>query len=182
MQPVKNESGSVIVLVTLMIVLLMVIVGLGLDTGQLTYTRNQGQSAVDAAALAAVSALPSRDPNQVSARAVAFNATNDYVASGTDALKSTDVSYVYYNFTTNNVERYNEPIATANGVRVAREGGHGITTPMFLTPLMNLLGMSTPGTQNVNVSAVATITAKPAIPIALWSNVCGASGKKKPPK
>ncbi len=125
MQHVKNESGSVIVLVTLMIVLLMVMVGLGLDTGQLTYTRNQGQSAVDAAALAAVSALPSRDPNQVSARAVAFNATNDYVASGTDALKSTDVSYVYYNFTTNSVERYNEPIATANGVRVAREGGHG---------------------------------------------------------
>ena len=91
MQPVKNESGSVIVLVTLMIVLLMVIVGLGLDTGQLTYTRNQGQSAVDAAALAAVSALPSRDPNQISARALGFNATNDYVASGTDALKSTVV-------------------------------------------------------------------------------------------
>ena len=179
MQPVKNESGSVIVLVTLMIVLLMVIIGLGLDTGQLTYTRNQGQSAVDAAALAAVSALPSRDPNQVSARAVAFNATNDYVASDADALKSTDVSYVYYNVTTKNVERYNEPIATANGVRVAREGGHGITTPMFLTPLMNLLGMSTPGTQNVNVSAVATIAAKPAIPIALWSNVCGAPGEEK---
>ena len=179
MQPVKNESGSVIVLVTLMIVLLMVIVGLGLDTGQLTYTRNQGQSAVDAAALAAVSALPSRDANQVNARAVGFNATNDYVASGADALKASDVSYVYYNFTTNNVERYNEPIATANGVRVAREGGHAITTPMFLTPLMNLLGISTPGTQNVSVSAVSVISARPSIPIALWSNVCGADGVEK---
>jgi hypothetical protein len=44
---------------------------------------------------------------------------------------------------------------------------------------MNLLGMSTPGTQNVSVSAVATITAKPAIPIALWSNICGAVGEEK---
>ena len=179
MHLVKNDSGSVIVLVTLMIVLLMVIVGLGLDTGQLTYVRNQGQSAVDAAALAAVSALPSRDPNQVSARAVAFNATNNYVDTNPDALKSTDVSYVYYNFTTNDVERYNEPIATANGVRVAREAGHAITTPVFLTPLMNLFGTSTPGTQNVSVSAVATIIAKPAIPIAVWSNVCGAPGEEK---
>jgi len=179
MQPVKNESGSVIVLITLMIVLLLVIVGLGLDTGQLTYVRNQGQSAVDAAALAAVSALPSRDPSQVNARALAFNSKNDYVASGADPLKSTDVSYVYYNFSTNDVERYNEPIATANGVRVAREAGHGITTPVFLTPLMNLFGTSTPGTQNVSVSAVATIMAKPAIPIAVWSNVCGAPGEEK---
>src|SRR5918993_270283 len=104
MQPVKNESGSVFVLITLMIVLLMVIVGLGLDTGQLTYVRNQGQSAVDAAALAAVSALPSRDPSQVNARALAFNSKNDYVASGADPLKSTDVSYVYYNSTINDVE------------------------------------------------------------------------------
>jgi Flp pilus assembly protein TadG len=179
MQPVKNESGSVIVLITLMIVLLMVIVGLGLDTGQLTYVRNQGQSAVDAAALAAVSALPSRDPSQVNARALAFNSKNDYVASGADPLKSTDVSYVYYNSTTNDVERYNEPIATANGVRVAREAGHAIATPVFLTPLMNLFGTSTPATQNVSVSAVATILAKPAIPIAVWSNLCGAPGEEK---
>ncbi len=179
MRNVTNDRGAVLVFVTLMIVVLMIMVGLGLDTGQLTYVRNQGQSAVDAAALAAVSALPSRDPNQVNARAVGFNATNDYAGSGADALKSSDVSYVYYNFTTNAIERYNEPIATANGVRVAREAAHGITTPTFLTPLMNLMGIATAGTQNVNVSAVATVTAKPAIPIAIWSNVCGATGEEK---
>ena len=57
MRAQKNERGSVLVFVTLMIVLLLVMVGLGLDTGQLTYVRNQGQAAVDAAALAAVSAI-----------------------------------------------------------------------------------------------------------------------------
>ncbi len=41
--------------------------------------------------------------------------------------------------------------------------------------MLNLLGISTGATQEVNVSAVATITAKPAIPIALWSNQCDGS-------
>jgi Flp pilus assembly protein TadG len=172
MQTIRNERGSVLVFMTLMIVLLLVMVGLGLDTGQLTYVRNQGQAAVDAAALAAVSALPSRNPTEVANRAAAYNSENDYVESPTNAIGSTNVSYVKYDFTTNSITNYNEPIGTANGVRVALEGAKSITTPMFLTPLMNLLGIATAGTQNLNVSAVSTITSKPAIPIALWSNVC----------
>src|SRR5918992_5077198 len=92
MQPIKTERGSVIVFVTLMIVLLMIMVGLGLDTGQLTYVRNQGQAAVDAAALAAVSALPSRSDAQVKTRAAMFNPTkanpdsNNYVESATNKI------------------------------------------------------------------------------------------------
>jgi uncharacterized membrane protein len=35
MKPIKNERGSVIVFVTLMVVILLIMVGLGLDTGQL---------------------------------------------------------------------------------------------------------------------------------------------------
>ena len=62
MNSIHNEQGSVIVFVTLMIVLLLIMVGIGLDTGQLTATRSQGQAAVDAAALAAVSGLPYSDP------------------------------------------------------------------------------------------------------------------------
>jgi hypothetical protein len=46
---------------------------------------------------------------------------------------------------------------------------------MFLTPLLNLLGVTTAGTKDVDVSAVATIQTKPAIPIALWSGVCNGS-------
>src|SRR5437016_9062936 len=59
MQSIKNERGAVIVFVTLIIVLLLVMVGMGLDTGHLAYVRSQGQPAVDAAALAAASAIPS---------------------------------------------------------------------------------------------------------------------------
>ena len=53
MQPLKNEQGYALVFMTLMIVLLLIMVGMGLDTGHLAYIRSQGQPAVDAAALAA---------------------------------------------------------------------------------------------------------------------------------
>ena len=172
----NNQRGAVLVWVTLMIVVLLIMVGVGLDTGQITYTRSQAQSAVDAAALAAVSGLPARDASQIAARATSFNTDNDYVGSSSNGITSSDVSYVHYDFTTNTIDRYNEPIATANGVRVARETDHAITTPVFLTPLMNLLGLTTAGTQKVNVSAVATITTVPSIPITIWSSVCGANG------
>ena len=52
MQPAKNEQGYALVFMTLMIVLLLIMVGMGLDTGHLSYVRSQGQPAVDAAALA----------------------------------------------------------------------------------------------------------------------------------
>ncbi len=150
-------------------------VGLGLDTGQLTYVRNQGQAAVDAAALAAVSGLPSRVAAQVENRAMGFNSTNNYVEIQTNPITAANVSYVQYDYATNTITNYAANINTANGVRVALEtatNNSAITTPMFLTPLLNLLGIITAGTKDVNVSAVATIQAKPAIPIALWSGIC----------
>jgi len=69
-----------------------VMVGLGLDTGQITYVRNQGQAAVDAAALAAVSGLPSRTPAEVQARAAAYNSKNSYVESPTNQIDAATVS------------------------------------------------------------------------------------------
>jgi Flp pilus assembly protein TadG len=180
MRTLRNERGSVLVFMTLMIVLLLIMVGLGLDTGQLTYVRNQGQAAVDAAALSAVSGLPqavaSNNPAEVESRAVAYNSKNDYVESPTNPITKANVSYVTYDFATNTITDYNATLLTPpNGVRVALEAanGGGITTPMFLTPLLNLFGSSASPTQDVNVSAVAVITAKPAIPIALWSGRCG---------
>jgi Flp pilus assembly protein TadG len=176
MKILRNQSGAVMVFVTFMIVLLMIMVGMGLDTGQLSYTRSMGQAAVDSAALSAVSGLPSRDAAQVTARTAEFNSINDYTGSSKNLLAGANVSYVKYDFASNTITNYNEPIATANGVRVALEGGSAIKTPMFLTPLMNLFGTKTSGVQNVNVSAVATITTRPAIPIALWSNNCLQNG------
>ena len=173
-----NERGSVLVFITLMIVLLMIMVGMGLDTGQLIYTRAQGQAAVDAAALSAVSALPSRIAAQVENRAAQYNSKNDYVGSPGNAIAGTNVSYIRYDFTTNTITNYAEPIATANGVRVGLEQAtnSAISTPAFLTPLLKLFGGSAQGTNNVSVSAVSVTTSRPSIPIVLWSDMCTGSG------
>jgi len=136
----------------------------------LTYVRNQEQAAVDAAALSAVSGMPISDA-EVKARAAYYTGKNDYVGSPSNVIGAPNVSYVTYNFKNNAIKDYNVSFAGANGVRVALEDTTAVTTPMFLTPLMNLLGAAAAPTQKVNVSAVATITSKPAIPIALWSNI-----------
>jgi len=175
MKTLKNEQGTVIVFATLMIVLLLVMVGLGLDTGQLTYVRNQGQAAVDSAALTAVTGLPFRDDDQVKSRARGFNSQNTYAGSATNMIGNDDVSYVQYDFATNTITNYAANVNTANGVRVALESTSSISTPMFLTPLFNLMGIPTEKNKNVNVSAVSVITTKPAVPIALWSGVCNGS-------
>lgn len=168
----RNERGSALVFVTLVMVLLLFMVGMGLDAGYITYSRNLGQAAVDSAALSAVSALPSGDHDQVVARARQFNSTNDYVGSPTNSISSTNVTYVRYDYDSNRIVEYGAPIGTANGVRVSLEGGNAISTPAFLTPLFRLFGASVSSSNNVNVSAVATISSKPSVPLALWSSLC----------
>jgi Flp pilus assembly protein TadG len=179
--PTNNERGSVLVFVTLMVVLLLILVGMGLDTGQLTYTRSQGQAAVDAAALAAVSGLP-LGAGEVNSRVAAFNTVNDYVGNATPANRITgsNVTYVSYNSTTGAITAL-PGIAGANGVRVALEqtnpytgtgANTAIATPAFLTPLMKLFGHNAPASNNVNVSAVAALSAIPGIPIAIMEKVC----------
>ena len=170
----RNQRGSVLIFATLMIVLLFIMVGMGLDTGQLTYVRSQSQAAVDAAALSAVSGLTISDA-EVKARAAVYTSKNDYVGSPSNAIGSTNISYVQYDFTKNAITNYGVPFTGANGVRVALESSSAVKTPMFLTPLMNLLGINTSGTQSVSVSAVSVITSKPSIPIALWSSQCNGS-------
>jgi uncharacterized membrane protein len=92
MSSMSNDKGSVLVFVTLMIVLLMIMVGMGLDTGQLTYTRATGQTAVDAAALSAVSAIPTRNLGEVQARATAFATENTHLDSNNNPIKGTNVT------------------------------------------------------------------------------------------
>ena len=181
MKTLNDEQGSVLVFITLMIVLLMIMVGMGLDAGQLAYSRATGQTAVDAAALSAVSALPSRVAAQVEARAAAFNSKNNSVGSPTNTIGSANVSYVDYDFTTNQITNYAAPIATANGVRVALEqsSGTAIATPAFLTPLFKLFGGTASGANQVSVSAVSVITARPSIAIALWDSQCLSGGGTK---
>lgn len=184
MSSLNNDKGSVLVFITLMIVLLMIMVGMGLDTGELVYTRSTGQAAVDAAALSAITALPSaqvaNDENIVVSRATAFVSKNDYTGSSKNPITKTNVSYVKYDFGANKITNYGVAMGVANGVRVALEqsAGTAIATPAFLTPLFNLFGGSAPGSNNVSVSAVSVMTGRPSIPIAMWSTMCSGSSTK----
>jgi Flp pilus assembly protein TadG len=155
MRKMKNERGSVLVFITLMMVLLFVMVGLGLDTGHLAYIRSQGQPAVDAAALAAVNAIPTGSINNVYARAAQLNydsstkVGNNYLNSPNNKIGQNNVTLIKYDGSTNPPTiTAAASIADANGVRIALEttnpyGGSGNTpmkSPLFLTPLFNLLG------------------------------------------
>jgi Flp pilus assembly protein TadG len=178
---VGNQRGSVLVFVTLMITLLLIMVGLGLDTGQLTFVRSQGQRSVDAAALAGASAVPGGADLEVYNRVAAFNSTNakalnDYVGSSQAAnkLSSSHVTFIVYDKSKNTITKVDNALA-ANGVRVALENtnpyngpvGGAMTSPLFLTPLLNLLGSSISGSQSVSVSAVAYTEPIPGLPIAI---------------
>ena len=178
MKFLNNESGSIIVFFTLLVVLLLIMVGLGLDTGWVAYTRSQGQPAVDAAALVGASGLPTGKATEIQNRIEALNTSNDYVKNLSNPIDGTvngsNVTLVSYNFTTGEITKANT-VGEANGVRVALEtnnpyGGspnRAINTPVFLTPLLNWFGAGVQGTQNVSVSAVAVNSLIPSFPVVI---------------
>lgn len=170
---VAGSRGSVLVFVTLMIVLLMIMVGMGLDSGWMTYVRSQGQPAVDAAALSAASGLI-QGTTEVETRAAAFNTTNNYVGSGGNSIGPDNLTYIKYDEGKRSIAKVDP--ALANGVRVALEnnnpyGGTSaaspIVSPLFLTPLFNLFGANISGAANINVTAVAYLKNRPGFPLAL---------------
>jgi Flp pilus assembly protein TadG len=184
----RNERGTVLVFVTLMITLLLVMVGMGLDTGHLAYVRSQGQPAVDAAALAAAAAVPTANWTTITEQAMKFNPGgnnpgpgNDYVGSPNNKITENNVTLVRYDHKTGAITTSGVTMANANGARVALENsnpyggtaGAAMQSPLFLTPLFNLLGQNTKTTANVSVSAVAAIRALPGLPIAVASELCG---------
>jgi Flp pilus assembly protein TadG len=175
----RNDSGSVLVFITLMITLLMVMVGMGLDTGWLTYGRSQGQRAVDMAALAGAAGLAKGDAASIEKNIEGLN--NDYIKEGANPIDGSvagkNVMLVRYDKATGVIVPESN-IDLANGVRVALEkdkpvaygggsSGTSISAALFLTPLFNLLGLSTPGTADINVSAVSVYSTIPGIPLAL---------------
>jgi Flp pilus assembly protein TadG len=187
MKPVKNERGFALVFTTLMIVLLLIMVGMGLDTGHLSYIRSQGQPAVDASALAAASAIPSGKTSTVIDRAARLNpggsnpgTGNNYVDSPNNKISAENVTLVKYDHTSGEFTTSGVTIANANGVRVALENnnpyggsaGEAIKSPLFLAPLLNLFGQSTKTTADVNVSAVAVNQALPGLPIVAVQKLC----------
>ena len=188
MQPVKNEQGYALVFATLMIVLLLIMVGMGLDTGHLAYIRSQGQPAVDAAALAASSAIPSGSWSTVTDRVTKFNpggtnpgTGNNYLNSPYNKIDQQNVTLVKYDNATGEFTTSGVDINNANGARVALENtnpyggsaGKAMKSPLFLTPLLNLFGQATKNTADVSVSAVAVNQALPGLPIVVVESVCG---------
>jgi Flp pilus assembly protein TadG len=187
MQPAKNEQGYALVFMTLMIVLLLIMVGMGLDTGHLAYIRSQGQPAVDAAALAASSAIPSGSWSTVTDRAARFNpggtnpgTGNNYLNSPYNQISQKNVTLVKYDNATGAFTTSGVNINNANGARVALENdnpyggnaGKAMKSPLFLTPLLNLFGQATNKTADVSVSAVAVNQALPGLPIVVVDDLC----------
>lgn len=188
MLPVKNAQGYVLIFATLIITLLLIMVGMGLDSGHLAYVRSQGQPAVDAAALAAASAIPSNNLTTVMDQAMKFNpggpnpgSGNNYVSSPTNEITEKNVTLVKYDPATRSITTSGVTISDANGVRVGLENdnpyggtaGEAMETPLFLTPLLNLFGQPTSGTADVSVSAVAVLRALPGLPIVVRESLCG---------
>ena len=190
MKAVQNEKGYALVFMTLMIVLLLVMVGMGLDVGHLAHIRSQGQPAVDAAALAAASAIPSGNWSTVTNRAEKFNpggsnpgTGNRYLDSLHNQISQKNVTLVKYDNSTGQFTTSGINIGNANGARVALENtnpyggsaGEAMKSPLFLTPLFNLLGLPTKTTADVSVSAVAVNQALPGLPIVVVSDLCGST-------
>jgi Flp pilus assembly protein TadG len=187
MSPLKDERGFAVVFATLMIVLLLIMVGMGLDTGHLVYVRSQGQPAVDAAALAAASAIPSGNWSTVTARAAKFDpggtnpgTGNNYLNSPNNAITAQNITLIQYDNATGSFTASGVTINNANGARVALENsnpyggtaGQAMKAPLFLTPLFNLFGQPTQNTTDVRVSAVAVNQALPGLPIVVSDTIC----------
>src|SRR6185295_12918804 len=158
MKTLNHQNGSVLIFATLMIVLLLILVGMGLDAGHLAFIRSQGQPAVDAAALAAASAIPSGNLTTVETRAASLNpgggnpgTGNNYLNSPNNAIGNTNLTLVQYDSSSGAVTTAGVTIANANGVRVGLEKdnpyggspGAAMKSPLFLTPLMKLFGAAT---------------------------------------
>jgi len=168
-----------------MIVILMVMVGMGLDAGFLVLSRSMGQRAVDMAALAGAAGLAKGDAAAIKSNIEQLMLTgtdNDYLGSSKNLIDLTvpgkNVTLLTYDFKTNTVTGTTNDIKAANAVRVALETTNpysgessksAVNTPAFLTPLMNLFGggASVAGANNVEVSAVSVIQAQPGLPIAI---------------
>ena len=188
MHAIDNERVNVRVFVTLSIVLLLVMVGMGLDTGHLVYVRAQGQAAVDAAALAAASAIPTGSNTEVNDRAAAFNSKNNYADSSNNLITDKNITYVQYSPTDGTINTSGISIANAARVRVALEttnphtGANPATamiSRVFLMPLLNLFGHNIDDTAKLSVSAVAVIKAAPGLPIAIEETRCSQPNPQK---
>ena len=147
-----KDKGGVLILATFMMVMLLILVGMGLDVGILVHTRAVGQTAVDASALAAATGIPNL--SQVHNRAAVLN--NVYPGSRDNPITANNVQLVKYDADSDTFQVVSD-IAVANGARVSLK----IKSPVFL---MQLAGVGAPST---SVTATAVLKARADLPLAL---------------
>ncbi len=125
-----------------MIVILMVMVGMGLDTGFLVLSRSMGQRAVDMAALAGAAGLAKGDAAAIQSNIQQIMVTgtaNDYVDRTNNVIDPTvngkNVTLLTYDFKTQKITGPAANITSANAVRVALETTNPYTAQAQIRPL-----------------------------------------------
>ncbi|TMA06238.1 MAG: hypothetical protein E6J89_18190 [Deltaproteobacteria bacterium] len=171
-----SNRGHVVIFVTLFLILMVLFVGLSIDVGWMAYVRNQGQAAVDAAALSAAAGLPpynaKKDPNIAYERMTALNSANTVMKQPAN-LSSADLE-----FCADNESNCAPDTWPADRVRIKK----GFLTPLFFGGILNG-GISS---KTINVSAVAlyvgSCSGKPRLPLALMGCEVGFPGNCDAPK
>ncbi len=146
------------VLIGLALTLLAAVIGFATDYGVLVYTQNQGQAAVDAAALAGVTGIPQYvddgDDVVIHERIAALDAANDVRGLAADlGGGGATVDLLHWDDATNEFTCENDcDQELVNAVRVTK-GGY--ETPLYFSWARNLFGGSESASRTINVSAVA---------------------------
>ncbi len=139
---VRREKGQVMILYGLFLTVIIGMTSLSVDVGYLYVGRNSLQSALDSAALAGATALPSTATAE--ARAVQFAQSNQ-VFQQSVTLQSSDIQFGSYDSTT---DTFTESPTGVNAIRITRQ----MTMPLFFGPIL--------GVNTVDISAEAIAVTK----------------------
>jgi hypothetical protein len=170
---VKGNRGHAIVYVALFITFMFIFVSLSINAGLLTYGKNQGQAAVDAAALGAAAAIPRYNtfgnPNDVYAVAETFNSENTVMNESANIVGATDMEFCTGNaFGSFACESTPANPAQVGGVRVTKS----YPAQIYLTGFLD--GDSS---KDLTVSATAWLGGpgglSPDLPVAICSDEVG---------
>ncbi len=180
----RSESGQIFVWAAFLLPIMLVAAGLTFDVGNMINVRDELESAVDAAAVAAAQTI--QDPNTTEAKmrqaaqtvaaknnvaSVSKNANNAHpvqIGLNTSNAEGGDVVIGTYDFVTRTFVRANPPIdvTQVNAVQInARLGSSAGTLPLAFG---RLVGLNTYDTTKRALGVIgAPVAAKPTAPIAV---------------
>lgn len=159
MKTLGNQDGAVFALVGLALFFLAAIIGFATDYGVVVYVQNQGQAAVDTAALAGASGIPdyaeTGDSSVALARVAALDAANDVRGASAAVGATGSVDFLVYDQETDafTCESGCDP-EEVNAVRVTKTD---YQAPFFFSWARGAFSGSQPSSIDVSVSAVGHI-------------------------